>query len=163
MVDGAATRVPDREAVVFRGQRVTYRDLKRRADDFARGLLAIGLGPGDHVVLWMPNSVEWAVANLGIAKIGAVTVTCNSRYKAIEVDYVLRQSDARALIMVDRFDAAAIDYLAILQQLCPDGDRSAFPKLRHVIVRGGQRPAGAVSFRSEEHTSELQSLRHLVC
>ena len=94
MVDRAAAQRPDREAIVFKKERVTYAELKRRSDDFARGLLALGLGPGDHVVLWMPNCVEWAVANLGLAKIGAVTVTCNSRYKAIEVDYVLRQSDA---------------------------------------------------------------------
>ena len=83
MLDGAAARFPDREAVVFRGERVTYRELQRRADDFARGLLALGLRPGDHVVLWMPNCVEWNVANLGIAKIGAVTVTCNSRYTRV--------------------------------------------------------------------------------
>ena len=97
MVDRAAARFPDRTAVVFKQERISYADLKRRADDFARGLLALGLGPGDHVVLWMPNRVEWNVANLGIAKIGAVTVTCNSRYKALEVEYVLRQSDAKAL------------------------------------------------------------------
>jgi len=103
MVDRAAARFPDRTAVVFKDERVTYADLKRRADDFARGLLTLGLRAGDHVVLWMPNRVEWNVANLGIAKIGAVTVTCNSRYKALEVEYVLRQSDAKALIMVDRF------------------------------------------------------------
>ena len=96
MVDRAAARFPDRAAVVFKGERVSYADLGRRVDDFARGLLALGLGPGDHVVLWMPNRVEWNVANLGIAKIGAVTVTCNSRYKAFEVEYVLRQSDGRS-------------------------------------------------------------------
>jgi acyl-CoA synthetase (AMP-forming)/AMP-acid ligase II len=85
MLDRAAGRFPDREAVVFKRERITYAELKHRADDFARGLLTLGLGPGDHVVLWMPNCVEWNVANLGIAKIGAVTVTCNSRYKALEV------------------------------------------------------------------------------
>jgi fatty-acyl-CoA synthase len=150
MVDRAAERFPDREAIVFKSERVTYAQLKRRADDFARGLLALGLGHGDHVVLWMPNCVEWAVANLGIAKIGAVTVTCNSRYKAFEVDYVLRQSDAKALIMVDRFPAAAIDYLAILQELGPGGDRSVYPMLRHVIVLGAGRPADAVGFDEVE-------------
>ena len=156
MVDGAASRFPDREAVVFRGQRVTYRDLKRRADDFARGLLDLGLGPGDHVVLWMPNCVEWNVANLGIAKIGAVTVTCNSRYRAFEVEYVLRQSDAKALIMVDRFPAARIDYLAILDELCPEASRrdgvpgGRFPALRHVVVLGGTVPTGAVDFAAVE-------------
>jgi non-ribosomal peptide synthetase component E (peptide arylation enzyme) len=65
MVDRAAARFPDRIAVVFKRERISYADLKRRADDFARGLLALGLGPGDHVVLWMPNRVEWNVANLG--------------------------------------------------------------------------------------------------
>jgi len=156
MLDGAAARFPDREAVVFRGQRVTYRELKRRADDFARGLLDLGLGPGDHVVLWMPNCVEWNVANLGIAKIGAVTVTCNSRYRAFEVEYVLRQSDAKALIMVDRFPAAKIDYLAILDEMCPEiragkGRPAArFPMLRHVVVLGADVPPAAVDFTRVE-------------
>lgn len=149
MLDGAAARFPDRTAVVFKGGRITYAELKRRADDFARGLLAMGLGPGDHVVLWMPNCVEWNVANLAIAKIGAVTVTCNSRYKAFEVGYVLRQSDARALVMVDRFEAAAVDYLEILRELGP-GDR--FPRLRHVIVLGAARPAQARGFEEVEAT-----------
>jgi fatty-acyl-CoA synthase len=149
MVDRAAARFPDGAAVVFKSERVSYTQLKRRADDFGRGLLTLGLHPGDHVVLWMPNCVEWNVANLGIAKIGAVTVTCNSRYKAFEVEYVLRQSDARALIMVDRFPAASIDYLEILRELWP-ADR--FPLLRHVIVLGADRPPGAIDFRAVERS-----------
>ncbi len=68
---------------------MTYRELLGRVDRFARRFLALGLGPGDHVVVWMPNCVEWAVANLALAKVGAVTVTCNSRYKALEVEYLL--------------------------------------------------------------------------
>ena len=148
MLDRAAARFPDREAVVFKSERVTYAQLKRRADDFARGLLRLGLGPGDHVVLWMPNCVEWNVANLAIAKIGAVTVTCNSRYKALEVEYVLRQSAARGLIMVDRFAAAGIDYLEILREARALGGGLA--ALRHVIVLGERRPAGAVGFAEVE-------------
>lgn len=158
MLDRSAERFPDRAAVVFKGQRVTYRQLKERADALARGLLALGLGAGDHVVLWMPNRVEWNIANLGIAKAAAVTVTCNSRYKALEVEYVLRQSDAKALILVDRFGAAGIDYLEILREICPEMDqpgatrlRSArFPALRHVVVLGEDVPPGCVSFAAVE-------------
>jgi fatty-acyl-CoA synthase len=159
MLDRTAERYPDREAVVFRAERVTYRDLKRRADDFARGLLALGLGPGDHVVLWMPNCVEWNVAAVGIAKIGAVTVTCNSRYKALEVDYVLRQSEARALVMVDRFAAASVDYLEILEEVRA-GRRGPSP-LRHVIVLGERRPADAVGFAEVERGGRSSSGRGL--
>jgi fatty-acyl-CoA synthase len=167
MLDETAARFPDREAVVFRGERVTYAELRRRADDFARGLLALGLGPGDHVVLWMPNCVEWNVANLGIAKIGAVTVTCNSRYRAFEVEYVLRQSDAKALIMVDRFAAAKTDYLAILDELCPEARRpgglpgARFPALRHVVVLGGEVPAGALDFAAVEDAGARPGARDL--
>ncbi|HSE03664.1 MAG TPA: AMP-binding protein [Methylomirabilota bacterium] len=161
MLDRAAERFPERTAVAFKSERITYADLQRRADAFARGLLALGLEPGDHVVLWMPNCVEWNVANLGVAKIGAVTVTCNSRYKAFEVEYVLRQSDARALVMMDRFAAASVDYLEILRELGP-ADR--FPRLRHVIVQGAARPPGALGFEEVERAgrgagSTLDGLR----
>ncbi len=149
MLDAAAERNPSQEAIVFKAERVSYGLLKRRADAFARGLLALGLGPGDHVVVWMPNRVEWNVANLGIAKAGGVTVTCNSRYKAFEVEYVLGHSDAKALILADRFDAAGIDYIEILREICPEIERpggrlrsARFPSLEHVIVLGDRVPAG---------------------
>lgn len=158
LLDEAAERYPDKPAVVFRGARVTYRELRERADRFARGLLALGLGPGDHVVVWMPNSVEWNVANFALAKIGAVTVTCNSRYKAFEVEYLLQQSDAKALIMVGRFDAAGMDYRPILREVCQDvmwlQDRrlhaAKFPELRHVIVLGDARDPGCLSWTDVE-------------
>jgi len=157
LLDAAAARDPSREAVVFRGERVTYGELKARVDTFALGLMALGLAPGDHAVLWMPNRVEWNVAHLAIAKAGGVTVTCNSRYKAFEVEYVLRQSDASILILADRFDAAGIDYLEILREICPGlgaaGGTVASPRLpalRHVVVLGARVPAGCRSWTKVE-------------
>ena len=157
LLDAAAARDPSREAVVFRGERVTYGELKARVDTFALGLMALGLAPGDHAVLWMPNRVEWNVAHLAIAKAGGVTVTCNSRYKAFEVEYVLRQSDASILILADRFDAVGIDYLEILREICPGfgaaGGTVASPRLpalRHVVVLGARVPAGCRSWTEVE-------------
>jgi fatty-acyl-CoA synthase len=140
MLDEAAARDPAHEAIVFRDERVSYGQLKVRADAFALGLVALGLERGDHVVLWMPNRVEWNVAHLAIAKAGCVTVTCNSRYKALEVEYVLRQSDAKALILADRFDAAGVDYLELLREI--DASNPRLAALRHVIVLGSSVPAG---------------------
>jgi fatty-acyl-CoA synthase len=153
MLDEAAARHPDKPAIVFKGARTTYAELAARAEAFARGLLALGLGPGDHVVLWMPNSIEWNIVNFAIAKIGAVTVTCNSRYRAFELQYLLQQSDAKALVMVDRFEAAGIDYREILRAVVPDvfwqSDRrllsTRFPELRHVIVFGQERDPGCLA------------------
>ena len=152
MLDAAAARRADTPAIVFKDIRISYAELAARADTFARGLLALGLGPGDHVVIWMPNSVEWNVANFAIAKIGAVTVTCNSRYKGVELEYVLRQSDAKALVMMDRLETAGIDYREILRSVVPDvlwqQDRrivsAKFPELRHVIVFGAEHDPGCL-------------------
>jgi fatty-acyl-CoA synthase len=153
ILDVAAAQAPDTPAVVFKDRRVTYAELAARADAFARGLLALGLGTGDHIVLWMPNSIEWNVVNFAIAKLGAVTVTCNSRYKAFELEYLLRHSDAKALVMVDRFEAAGIDYREILRAVVPDvlwrQDRriasAKFPELRHVFVFGAEHDPGCVA------------------
>ena len=152
MLDAAAARRADTPAIVFKDIRISYAELAARADAFARGLLALGLEPGDHVVIWMPNSVEWNVANFAIAKIGAVTVTCNSRYKGVELEYVLRQSDAKALVMMDRLETAGIDYREILRSVVPDvlwqQDRrivsAKFPELRHVIVFGAEHDPGCL-------------------
>jgi fatty-acyl-CoA synthase len=152
MLDEAAARDPAHEAIVFRDERVSYGQLKARADAFALGLIALGLERGDHVVLWMPNRVEWNVAHLGIAKAGCVTVTCNSRYKALEVEYVLRQSDAKALILADRFDAAGVDYLELLREIDASSPPAGRPAPRHrpglegarrVPALGGSGGAGA--------------------
>jgi fatty-acyl-CoA synthase len=152
MLDAAAECFPDKPAVVAKGGALTYRELRRQVDAFARGLLALGLEPGDHVALWMPNVVEWNVANLAIARIGAVTVTVNSRYRAFELEYLLRQSDAKALVMLDRFAAAGLDYRPILRGVVPDvlwqQDRrivsGKFPELRHVVVFGEERDPGCL-------------------
>ena len=156
MLDAAVARAGDTPAIVLSDARVSYAELAARADAFACGLLALGLGPGDHVLLWMPNSIEWNVVNFAIAKIGAVTVTCNSRYKAVELDYLLRQSDAKALVMMDRFEAAGIDYREILRAVVPDvlwqQDRrlmsAKFPELRHVIVFGAEHDPGCLAAES---------------
>jgi fatty-acyl-CoA synthase len=156
MLDAAAARRPGATAIVFKDARVSYAELASRADALARGLLALGLGPGDHIVLWMPNAIEWNVVNFAIAKIGAVTVTCNSRYKAVELEYLLRQSDAKALVMVDRLEAAGIDYREILRAVVPDvlwqQDRrivsAKFPELRHVIVYGAEHDPGCLGAES---------------
>lgn len=145
LLDRAARLFPDHEALVSQGQRIDYRTLHRRVESFAQGLLGLGIRHGDHVVLWMPNWIEWNIAFHAIAKIGAVVVTCNTRYKAIELEYLLRNSDARALIMPARFDAAQVDFLALLREAMPGlvvGANEGRPagKLEHLILLDDELP-----------------------
>jgi len=124
-----ATRFPKRLVIADGAQRITYRNLDERVNRVARGLIELGVAKGDKVGLWMPNIPEWVIAYFAIARIGAVVVPMNTRYKPHEVSYILQNSEATTLFMVDTF--VGIDYLEMLGKI-----RGALPFLKHVIVCG---------------------------
>src|SRR3954452_3048706 len=62
------------DAAVFPDERATYPELEQRAEELARGLLAMGVSPGDKVAIFMPTCVDYIAALFGIAKLGAVSV-----------------------------------------------------------------------------------------
>ena len=87
-------------------------------NDATRGLAAIGIRPGQHVAVWATNVPEWIMLQFATARIGAVLVTVNPAYRVFELEYVLTQSDAVALFLVDRFKSS--DYFQMFTELCGD-------------------------------------------
>ena len=67
------------------GITLTYEELNEKVDRLARGMLELGVAKGDKVGLWMPNIPEWVVCYFAVARIGAVVVPMNTRYKTHEV------------------------------------------------------------------------------
>jgi fatty-acyl-CoA synthase len=153
VLDAAAERFGAREAVVLGEQRLTYDALRREGRRLARGLLALGLEPGDKVALWLPNRPEWLVAQHACARIGAVVVALNPRYRTHELDYILRQSDTAALLLQDH--AGPVDYLEILAAVLPglataDPDDlrvAGFPALRRVVCLSDDAYGGTLAYR----------------
>jgi fatty-acyl-CoA synthase len=94
---------PSSEALVTQGKRFTYGELKEKAEQAAGAMQALGIGKGDHVGILMPNGEDWLSLFYGAALIGAVTVPVNTRFKAAEIDFCLKQSGARTLFYVSRF------------------------------------------------------------
>ena len=115
-----AERNAERDALVFTAldYRRTWREFYEEVDLAARGLWSLGLRPGDHLALWATNVPQWVVLQFATARIGVVLVTINPAYRPFELEYVLRQSDARALCLVDRFKTS--DYFAMLAEACPE-------------------------------------------
>jgi acyl-CoA synthetase (AMP-forming)/AMP-acid ligase II len=99
----AADRFGDKEALVFGEVRLSFSDLAERALEVTRAAMAIGIGIGDRVAIWAPNSDAWVVAALGVVGSGAVLVPINTRFKGGEAAHVLRSSGARVLLTVDIF------------------------------------------------------------
>jgi len=111
------------------GITLTYEELNEKVDQLARGMLELGISKGDKVGLWMPNIPEWVVAYFGIARIGAVVVPMNTRYKIHEVEYILNNSEATTLFAVGAF--AGINYVSMIGEI-----RGNLPNLKHVIIVG---------------------------
>jgi acyl-CoA synthetase (AMP-forming)/AMP-acid ligase II len=76
----AAEAHADRAAYVEGERVVTYRDLLHRVRETAAGYRSLGLETGDRVVVWAPNSIDWAVSALAVSYAGGVLVPANSRY-----------------------------------------------------------------------------------
>ncbi|MDE2295301.1 MAG: AMP-binding protein, partial [Gammaproteobacteria bacterium] len=143
LVDAAA-RWPDRTALVVRhqGVRLDYRGLLDRADRLARGLLALGLVPGERIGIWSPNNLEWVMTQFATARAGLILVNINPAYRTAELAYVLRKVGCRALIFAPRFKAS--DYVTMLDELFAaapprrDGvlENPGFPELRRLICLG---------------------------
>jgi fatty-acyl-CoA synthase len=95
----------DTEALVYpafalggRELRLTWGQLDARVDAIARGLIHLGIAPGEHVAVWAPNVPDWVPLEFALARIGAVLVTVNTALSKQEVAYVLAQSKAVAVL-----------------------------------------------------------------
>ena len=153
MLAAMAGRVGDHEAIVAPDRRITYTEFHREARRVARGLLALGVKKPDKVALWLPTRPEWLFAQYGCAMIGAVVVALNPRYKAHELRYILRQSDATTLVCTDH--SGPVDYLATLAEVLPALGESVpgellvedFPMLRRVILEADDPHPGCLRLR----------------
>ena len=139
----------EREALCFEGRRCTFRELRADIDRAARGLMALGIQPGEKVALWLNNRPEWIHLMFAVVKIGAVLVPVNTRLRAREVSYILKQSNSTTLIAADR--SGPVDYLSMVRELLPglaEADSrsltlAAFPDLRRVVLLSGEPEPGS--------------------
>ena len=118
LIDRAAVQWGEREALCFEGRRWSFAAMRGETDRAAKALIAAGVQPGDHVCLWLGNRPEYLFLFFGVAKIGAVLVPINTRYRTRDMSYIVGQSDATTLITADR--GGPIDYRAMIEELIPD-------------------------------------------
>ena len=152
-LDHAAECWPDETALISRhqGLHFSWAALRDAAHDFALGLTALGLGPGDRVGVWAPNCAEWIIAQFATAVVGIIQVNINPAYRLSELEYTLHKVGVKALICADSFKTS--DYLAMVEELVPELSQhtgkiasSRLPLLEHVIKIGGGPRSGWLDF-----------------
>lgn len=131
----AARTWPDAPAVLENGEVWSFAELWQRSRAAASALLGRGIGAGDRVAIWAPNSREWIVAAIAVMSCGAAVVTLNTRLKGREAGDILRRTNAKLLFTVEGF--LGIDYRALIA----DEDLPALEGtllLEHDLVQGGK-------------------------
>lgn len=154
VLDEAAERFGEREALAFGGNTWSFAEWRAETDRVAKGLIALGVEPGDRVALWMTNRPEWLFAMFAIAKAGACVVPLNTRYRSDDVAYAIAQSRCAMLISLDR--SGPVDYRAMLADVMPDLDQGRdgvlrldrFPELRRVVFLGSETLADTSSWEA---------------
>ena len=146
----AARRWGDRESLVFGPVRQSFAEVARRVDEAARGLIALGVSPGDKVCLWLDNCPEWIHLLFAVARIGAVLVPANTRFRTGDIEYLVRQGDCSTLVTHDV--SGPVDYLAMVRELVPESRAATregplrserFPLLERIVTVSEREHRGA--------------------
>lgn len=144
LVRWSAERYATAEAVVEGRSRVSYGELGARVERAAAACIASGVGVGDRVGVWAPNSLDWIVAALGAVTAGAVLVPLNTRFKGAETADVLARSGARLLFVTGTF--LGTSYVASLRRAAGEGPGEGplpgLPDLQQVVVLSEDAPPG---------------------
>lgn len=104
LVDQTALRLGGEKAILFsrKGElesQITYSSLRQTSNRVANALIEMGLQKGERVILFMPKSMDQVVLHLGVQKAGAISVILNPGFKKGEMDYFLKDTDAKVVIV----------------------------------------------------------------
>jgi len=144
----------EREALVFKEERLTYKEFGDRVDQFAKGLMKVGAKKGDHVAIWDTNNLEWLYAQFAVHKLGGTIIPVSTRYRSSELEYVLQQADCSTLIFKDGF-LDKIDTVSVINAMIPALQNSEpghcadedLPMLKNVICISDRKYPGMLNFR----------------
>lgn len=148
-----AQAIPDALYGIFPDREISFGALDQQAREIAKGLIALGIRPGDNVATLMPNCADWLPAYFGALYAGATVVALNARYKRHELDYTIRNSQARLLLTTDAIEDY-VDFAGLITDLYPDvgvNDGEArltladAPELERVVLLGSSRRPGFLS------------------
>jgi len=155
LLDEVVSRSPKKEFLIDlpRGRRYSYKEFLGLVNRAAKGFLSLGLKKGEHVALWAPNLSEWIIAEFAIAKVGAVLVSIDVNAQVEQLEYVLKQSDSRVLLMAEGMKGS--EYLEMIRGLCPEiidsvpGQltSSALPDLKNLVLISGNGHPGAFDWK----------------
>lgn len=118
-----ASMFPNKCAVAYKGQALTYLELNQAANRAANGLMALGLKKGDRIALMVRNSLEFVILWYASQKAGIVPLPINLRLLSDEIAHIINDSESKALIYFSSFSKLALASV------------SCCPRVTHLIYK----------------------------
>src|SRR5881628_561953 len=152
LIDELAAARPDGDAIVFRGERLTFAALRDRSDAIARAFLAVGVRKDDRIAILLPNRPEWLIAAFAAAKVGAVSVAISTFSTAREIAWTLEHAQPTVVVTMEGFRGRG--YLRAIHDVCPELGRAEpgmlqserLPELRAVVSIDERRHDGVYAW-----------------
>src|SRR2546426_12468100 len=152
LIDELAAARPDADAIVFRGERLTFAALRDRSDAIARAFLAVGVRKDDRIAILLPNRPEWLIAAFAAAKVGAVSVAISTFSTAREIAWTLEHAQPTVVVTMEAFRGRG--YLRAIHDVCPELGRAEpgmlqserLPELRAVVSIDERRHDGVYAW-----------------
>jgi non-ribosomal peptide synthetase component E (peptide arylation enzyme) len=133
ILDKAADIYPDKEALVEGETRLTYEQVREKANQLAIGFIELGVEPLDRVLVQLPNWAEFVFTIFALEKIGAIPILLLVRHRQIEISHLIQLTDAKFWIVAERNHK--VDYLPIINDVLKSS-----PQIEQaVLVRSAQR------------------------
>ncbi len=131
-----AAQTPDKECLVCAERRLSWTDLRARAEALAGVLSHLGVEPGDRVAILLFNCLEYVEITFAVNQVGAVWLPLNFRLAGPELHYILDHAGARVLI-------SEADFAGTIEKIRPD-----LPLLEEVLYIGGEVPGGGGDYEA---------------
>lgn len=140
-LDKAAQAIPDRRGYVTSGREISFKEMDEISDRVASGFLKMGITKGDRVGIIGLNQPEWLYTYFAAAKIGAVVVGLNVRYRESELAYMINQSETKALVTITQL--GDLDYRSFFE-----GFQDKIPTVEHFVFIGEGGFSGSRTFEA---------------
>ncbi len=140
-LDKAARVLPNRRGYVALGREISFKEMDEISNRVASGFLKMGITKGDRIGIIGLNQPEWLYSYFAAAKIGAVIVGLNVRYRESELDYMLNQSQTKVLVTITRL--GDMDYVSFFE-----GFKEKVPTVEHFVFIGEGGFSGSRTFEA---------------
>ncbi|RLA96834.1 MAG: (2,3-dihydroxybenzoyl)adenylate synthase [Deltaproteobacteria bacterium] len=137
-LEEVAKEVPNKEALVYKDQRITYSQMIANINRLALHFLKIGLKPRDRVVLQLPNCPQFVYTFFALIKIGVIPVMALPAHRHTEITYFLRHSDAVGYIIPSEW--RRFNYVKMAEEIARES-----VNLNFIFVTGSGVPGNMIS------------------